>query len=207
MTDDPFRILVVCTGNICRSPLAAAVLRDALAEIAPGGFAVESAGTNALVGEPAQPEAVAIAAGLGSTLEGFEARQLTEGMIERADLVLTLAERHRSSVLRLYPALKRTFTVREFSRLLGALPTDESEHAMAKDGEPRGAWRHLVARAWEAKTAAGSTVQANPEDDVVDPYRLGPEVWAQMSDELVPALEAIFGRADLIARGRSPRRN
>ncbi|WP_369045221.1 low molecular weight phosphatase family protein [Sinomonas sp. P10A9] len=199
MTDDPFRILVVCTGNVCRSPVAAAVLRDALAEIAPGDFVVDSAGTRALVGEPAQPESAAIATRFGSTLEGFTARQLTEPMVARADLVLILAERHRASILRLHPALKRTFTLREFARLVATLPVDPSEHALAQDGEPRGAWRHLVARAWEAKSADSPASEG--ENDVVDPYRLGPEVWSQMTDELVPALEVIFGRADLVARG------
>lgn len=201
MAEEPFRILVVCTGNVCRSPLAEAVLRDALEEIAPGAFAVESAGTRALVGVPAQPEAAAIAARLGSTLEGFAARQLTEPMIERADLILTLAHRHRESVLRLQPALKRTFTLREFARTLATIPADANERERARGGESREAWRHLVARVWDAKTAARPSAQGDPADDVVDPYRLGPEVWAQMTDELVPALEVIFGRADILVRG------
>jgi protein-tyrosine phosphatase len=201
MAEDPFRILVVCTGNVCRSPVAGAVLRDALAEIAPGAFEVESAGTRALVGEPAQPEAADVASSLGSTLEGFRARQLTEQMVGRADLVLTLAHRHRDAVLQLQPALKRTFTVREFARILAALPLDATEQDLVRRGRPRRAWRHLVGRVWEVKATAGSATHGDPEDEVVDPYRLGPEVWAQMTDELVPALEVIFGRADVLARG------
>lgn len=200
MAEEPFRILVVCTGNVCRSPLAGAVLRDALAEIAPGAFEVESAGTRALVGEPAQPESAAIASSLGSTLEGFTARQLTEPMIERADLVLVLARRHRDAVLRLQPALKRTFTLREFARILAALPVDADERALAHRGESPEAWRRLVSRAWDAKATAGAS-HGDPADEVVDPYRLGPEVWSQMTDELVPALEVIFGRADILIRG------
>lgn len=201
MTVAPFRILVVCTGNVCRSPVAEAILRDALAEIAPGAFVVSSAGTRALVGETAQPESAAIATRLGSTLEGFEARQVTEPMVENADLILTLAGSHKPSILRLRPALKRTFSLREFARLLAVVPLDPAEHEMARDGEPRKAWQHLVARVWDAKTAAAASPHDPSEDDVVDPYREGPEVYAQMADEMVPALEAVFERAERIARG------
>jgi protein-tyrosine phosphatase len=200
MTEAPFRILVVCTGNVCRSPVAAAVLRDALEEIAPGAFSVESAGTRALAGEAAQPLSASIATRLGSGLDGFVARQLTEPMVASADLVLTLASGHIRDVLRFSPAaLKRTFTLREFARILATLPLDPAEHAASTAGEPRRAWKRLVDRAWAAKASTASVQGA--DDDVIDPYRRSAEVYEQMADELIPALEAVFGRAERVARG------
>ena len=118
----PIRILTVCTGNICRSPVAERLLQAGLDQVKPGAFRVRSAGTRAMVGDPVQPLSAGIISTYGGTPEGFAARQLTPAILRDADLVLTMAARHRGEVLQLDPSLlKRTFTIREFARMLEVL--------------------------------------------------------------------------------------
>ena len=116
-----FTILTVCSGNICRSPLAEQLLRAGLAGI--DGVTVGSAGTIAMVGAGMPAEAKALAVRYGSTdAESHQARQLDEQAIRDADLVLGLAREHRRAVVELVPAAtRRTFTLREFARLAASV--------------------------------------------------------------------------------------
>lgn len=92
------RILLVCTGNICRSPLAAALLERALTERGSEGIAVASAGTGAWDGAPASEGAYLVGLERGLDLSGHRARLLTRKLVEAADLVLTMARLHRARV-------------------------------------------------------------------------------------------------------------
>jgi protein arginine phosphatase len=92
------RILLVCTGNICRSPLAAALLERALTERGVGGVAVSSAGTGAWDGAPVSEGAYLVGLERGLDLSGHRARLLTRELVEGADLVLTMARHHRARV-------------------------------------------------------------------------------------------------------------
>ncbi|WP_280550640.1 low molecular weight protein-tyrosine-phosphatase [Halomonas sp. 11-S5] len=97
-------ILVVCTGNICRSPVAAAMLARALP-----GLRVESAGLGALVGQGVEPTARSLAEADGLEVVGHRARQLTPEMIRSADIVLVMSEGQRQAVGELVPeALGKT---------------------------------------------------------------------------------------------------
>ncbi|MCX7732419.1 MAG: low molecular weight protein arginine phosphatase [candidate division WOR-3 bacterium] len=93
-------ILVVCTGNSCRSPLAAAMLRHELA-----GFPVrvESAGTAAVTGGSASPSAQQVAAEMGLELGGHRAKTVDPGLLEWADLILVMERRHSDWISRLAP--------------------------------------------------------------------------------------------------------
>jgi len=92
------RILLVCTGNICRSPLAAAILFRALADRELTGVEVSSAGTGAWDGAPASEGAYLVALERGLDLSGHRARLLTRELVENADLILTMARHHRARV-------------------------------------------------------------------------------------------------------------
>ncbi len=85
------KVLMVCLGNICRSPMAEFMLRDAAAN-ADISIEVESAGVSAEVGRPATREARQVLAELGVSGEGHVARMLTEQMLAGADLVLVATE-------------------------------------------------------------------------------------------------------------------
>src|SRR5881409_1473690 len=91
------QVLFVCTGNICRSPLAAALLERALKE---RGLDVNvtSAGTGAWDGAPASEGAYLVGLERGLELSGHRARLLTRELVERADLILTMARHHRARV-------------------------------------------------------------------------------------------------------------
>src|SRR5213595_2029068 len=90
-------VLFVCTGNICRSPLAASLLERALKERSIE-VAVASAGTGAWDGAPASEGAYLVGLERGLDLSGHRARLLTRELVERADLILTMARHHRARV-------------------------------------------------------------------------------------------------------------
>jgi len=89
------RVLVVCVGNICRSPTAEWLLRHRLKR---DGVTIESAGLAALVGNPIDPIAESVLADHGVSAAGHVARQLTPDMINAADIVLVMDRRHMSAV-------------------------------------------------------------------------------------------------------------
>ncbi|MGK3227008.1 protein tyrosine phosphatase [Enterobacter soli] len=89
-------ILVVCTGNICRSPAGERILRSFLP-----GMRVDSAGTSALRGEPADPIMAQAASKYSFSLEGHSARQLTPAMCREYDLILAMELNHVEAVTRL----------------------------------------------------------------------------------------------------------
>ena len=89
-------ILVVCVGNICRSPMAEALLQRELR--GQDGFTVESAGLGALVGHPASEHSVALMDELGLDIGGHRARQIHPDMVSTADLVLVMEAGHRRAI-------------------------------------------------------------------------------------------------------------
>ncbi len=199
---DPVRILTVCTGNICRSPVAERLLQAGLEQVVPGGFVVTSAGTRAMVGDPMQPLSGDIVRTYGGNPDGFVSRQLTSKILRGVDLVLTMTAGHRGEVLQLDASLlKRTFTIREFARMLDVLDErgPDGLPGMPDGGDPHRAntafWRGLPARA--ASVRHLSLPADSSENDIVDPYRRSPDVYRQMEDELAPAIVSILRHARL----------
>ena len=148
-----YDVLVVCEGNLCRSPLAERLLRMRLAD-APD-VRVSSAGTRASVGAGMDPMAAAELSRLGGDPTDFVSRQLTTELVNDADLVLTATRAQRSHVVDLAPAaLKRTFTLLELAVLLDERPwatdgddsTDERQAVVAHAAD----WRSLVSSRGEA---------------------------------------------------------
>lgn len=85
---------MVCTGNVCRSPLAAAMLRQKLAERGHDDVDVQSAGTAAADGEPASEGSYLVALEHGVDLSGHAARLLTAEEVESSDLIFGMSEHH-----------------------------------------------------------------------------------------------------------------
>ncbi len=106
-----FTILLVCTGNTCRSPMAHVLTRKAIAlrlgiepnELSAAGFEVSSAGVFASSGAPASPEAVDAVKRLGLDLSGHRSTPLSRSLAAEADLILCMSASHVRSVLELAP--------------------------------------------------------------------------------------------------------
>lgn len=112
------RVLFVCSGNTCRSPMAAALFRRLIAEEwgeQLGGLEVLSAGTAAVDGEPATPQAVTVMGRRGVDLTPHRARRLLPDMVREADWILTMTQAQRAEVVRLAPEAKeRVFLLKYF---------------------------------------------------------------------------------------------
>jgi protein-tyrosine phosphatase len=98
-------VLLVCVGNVCRSPMAAALLTRDLASRLPR-ITVASAGLAALVGQPADPIAVTLLAERGLDISAHRAQQLTPELAHIFDLILVMEERHQRGVEQIFPAAR-----------------------------------------------------------------------------------------------------
>jgi protein-tyrosine phosphatase len=157
MPDAPMRILVVCTANRCRSPMAEALLRSHLARL--GAVGVETSSSGRLEdGVPATKGAVRAVAGLGLDLRSHRSRYTTTSLVGGADLVVCMAREHVRDVVGTDDtAFERTFTLRELVRR-GLAVGPRGEQTIAD---------------WLALVGAGRTrdalLGADPSDDVADP--------------------------------------
>ena len=193
------KVLYVCTANICRSPLAAGLLRQA----AVPGVQVASAGTRAVVGAP------------GCSVPSHRSSPLSREAIAWADLVLTAARDHQGAVAEVDPgARRRTFTIRQAGRLSDWLLSAGMVAAARAPGKyPQGDPRGLVAPLptvgrtdWlvgELDAARGmAPVPAEPvvlagrrrrrtetphPDDIPDPHVLGDEWHPVARDQIAAA--------------------
>ncbi|MFC5066248.1 hypothetical protein [Actinomycetospora atypica] len=189
-----FRLLFVCTGNICRSPFAQFHTRFLLgARLGPWAraFSVHSAGTSAVRGHRMHDDSRAQLATRRDhpDVAAFTARQLPDRDVLLADLVLTMTREHRSTVLGDVPtALPTTFTLREFARLLRAVDP------AALAALPRNPVRRAHALVELARGARG-TVPAVPaeQDAVPDPISGGPEAHAEAARVIDESLRTFLG--------------
>ncbi|WP_404384419.1 low molecular weight phosphatase family protein [Knoellia locipacati] len=178
------RILVVCTGNVCRSPYIERVLAH---ELVGTGIAVASAGTGALVGAPIDPDSVSRLRSAGVDADGFAARQVTREIVAAADLVIGATREHLSAVVPLHPrALRYSFALHDLGDLLSAVTEQDIDAAPG---------RNRVAKvAAAAITKRGIVAPRLPaESGIVDPFRREPAVFDQMVDEIAGSLPVIVG--------------
>lgn len=188
--DHPFTILVVCTGNICRSPVADQLLAARFKEQRLD-VRIHSAGTGALVGNPMTEQAAALSTRFGGEPAAHRARQVTGTMVRAADLVLTASREHRSSIVSAYPqALKYTFTLNQFARIVQSFaPSDLIGVSTAQD---------LVA-AVAAQRGVAIPLENPEDDDIVDPYRREQSVYESSARVIDGAVNIIVSAFALVA--------
>lgn len=169
-----FAILVVCTANICRSPLAELLLTDRLDQ---RRFEVASAGVRGWRDHPMDGPVQREARRLGLDPSEFRSRPLRAEHVTTADLVLTATKEHRAGVLELVPtALRRTYTLREFA-VLGPQAVREAPEETVR----------AVSR---------NRSHAGPDIDVPDPYRADGGFHREVADMIDEATAAV---ADALA--------
>ena len=106
-------LLVLCIGNICRSPLAQAMLAQQLP-----GISVSSAGLGALVGQPADPLSIQVGAQHGLDLSAHRARQVMGWMCQQADLILVMEQDQVKALERQFPLVRgKTFRIGRYRQL------------------------------------------------------------------------------------------
>jgi protein-tyrosine phosphatase len=180
MSQEPFSILAVCTGNICRSP---AVERLLASQLGPS-VNVSSAGTRALVGHPISEPMAALIRQAGVEPEPFAARGLSEQMLKDANLILTMTRAQRGLVVELWPAaVRRTFTLREFARLLSWV-----DPSVLPAGTPADRLRAAIPLAVAER---GRERKSADEDDVTDPFRLSNAVYADSFAQIRSAIDRV----------------
>jgi protein-tyrosine phosphatase len=186
-----YRILAVCTGNICRSPFIERLLRARLTRqflLDGWRFEVTSAGTGALTGNPMDPTAADTLRAHGGEPRGFVARDLEAELIVDADLVLTAAREHRAAVVTEVPrATAKTLTLREFARLVSPIAS-----ADVPGTDPVERLRALVAMAMDNRGLVPLNDPA--DDDVPDPYRRDRAIYDRAADLMDQAITSSVAR-------------
>lgn len=189
-------ILVVCTGNVCRSPIAEGAIRTALrARFGDAAPEVASAGTAGWEGSGAEPGSVAAAAERGIDISLHRARMLEPREIVDAEVVVAMSREHRGWVVGLAPEVaERVFTLKELVRLLEARPAREARSDVLE---------LLRERVAEATALRDDGFEGDPlDEDVADPLGMPFETFRWVAGEL----EEWCGRLDDALFGRSPAR-
>jgi protein-tyrosine phosphatase len=195
-------ILTVCTGNICRSPLAELLLRARLAEFSPN---IASAGTRGLESWPMTDEAIAIAVAAGvdaGDAASHRSRYLAEAHLASPDLILTMTRDHRRQVVERAPSrLRSTFTIREFERLSAGLSDDELTAAADAAGTDAVARVRAIAAMVAGQRGVSPPLETAEDDDVIDPYRGSWETYQRSSAQLIPAVDAVVRAVSIALSG------
>lgn len=158
LPESPIRnVLVICLGNICRSPFA----EHFLASRCPA-LVVRSCGFEAKDGDPAEPTGIQVAVEYGIDLSGHAARPMTSTDVDWADLILGMTGRHHRMLSARWPAATAKF------RLLGDF-LEVPPYAIADPwGRPAAEFRTVYTQIERASTRLALRLSRNPGDRIGD---------------------------------------
>jgi protein-tyrosine phosphatase len=184
---EPFGVLFVCTGNICRSPTAEALARRELARYPGVPLQVSSAGSHALEGNPAASRSMLAASTRGASLERHFARELTRRRVRSAGVILCMAAEHRPFVLSYdRAAANRTFLLATFARVAGE-------------------WDWLAGSPAELVALVAEHARELDGDDIDDPLGQPAEAYAACAERLdglvTPVIAALVKTMPVGSRG------
>lgn len=180
-------VLVVCTGNVCRSPYIEFRLRQALADTS---VQIGSAGTHALVGRHVDPGSAALLEAEDIDCSDFVARQLIPDMVSAADLVLTSTREHRAEVARTEPSgLKKAMTLADFSDLVRDLDFSDLKPSFM---DPPG--MSPVALLVSGASRRRGHIIPRPDEvaDITDPFGRDSTAFRKMSRQIEEILPPVI---------------
>jgi protein-tyrosine phosphatase len=189
-------VLFVCTGNICRSPLAEQLFRMHM-EASRLGVTASSAGTGVRAGEPMTAQAAALSLGYGGDPSSHRAMPIDSVLIRESSLILTATRTHRAEVVSLVPRASRyTFTLREFARLVERSTTlDTAVESVPRTVEPFDLDEFV--RQAASRRGHGPIMMSAADDDIPDPYlreqSVYDEVGVLVHDAVADIARAIAG--------------
>jgi len=175
----PWRVLMVCTANQCRSPMAQLLLaRDLVAAgIGADRVQVSSAGVRASAGIPVTPQTAHQLLQRGIDPAPIMSSPLTDEMVRDANIVLTATRNHRSQVLERVPlALRRTFTLLEFAAIVRDFQRADDAQGLTD---------------WVRRAAAARAVTAVAAYDIDDPAGGPDEGYAEAAAVIAQACHGI----------------
>ncbi len=193
---------MMCTGNICRSPLAAILLEDRLSDAT---VSVSSVGTRARDGALMDKESLRQGELRGVSVErmtAHRAKRVTQSDLSQADLILGMTREHRREAAELSPSsIRKTFTLRELSHILRYL-SDEDLFAASDIAPDDDRQRRFATILWSVSQQRGViTPPPDPEKyDIIDPYNRSGTVHERAAVEIDAGLDAVERLIKLSAR-------
>lgn len=182
MRNHAFSVVIVCTGNIIRSPYAASLLQARSEMVLPGRVVVASAGTEAREGRPVEARTLDSLARHGIDVPTTRSTRLRTRTLTQSDLVLGASVEHVTYAMTMSPSiLHRTFTLTGLAAILKDMPTDFVREA----GNPVESMRAIIRRAaFHRSLGMGAK-------DIMDPYGQSDAVHAVMVDQVEGAVAGV----------------
>lgn len=180
------RILTLCTGNVCRSPLCAQLLA---ARLDPTIFEVDSAGISPLAGDhmPREMQRIVARMQLGQPSE-HRARAITKDALANSDLIFGMSRHHRSAaVLHHPPVVRKAFTLLEFAHVVSQL----EPQAISTAAEPQPDSRLAVLDTVMRMRGVVPRLSTGALYDVEDPYGRSIQAFERSAKQIETAVELI----------------
>ncbi|MEF2977460.1 arsenate reductase/protein-tyrosine-phosphatase family protein [Subtercola sp. YIM 133946] len=182
-------VLFVCSGNICRSPLAELWLSANVG--ATSGIAAASAGVVAAEGDPVTEQLAQIARSIGLDPSHHRSRYLSESIVAESDLLIAMTRSHRRAIVEMVPRkIGSTFTLREFAHLASEV-TDAEIILLAETSLDDKRALNAVLKVISSRRGQSAVLRNASDDDVVDPYKRDDETYQLSKTQMLPALSEL----------------